>query len=531
MAALNIGRFKFSGVFSGFKRRLSSISPVRDVMVYPLPEDSHVLRDYWVCEPYARVVVAEDVSGEVKYYALEEPLTFLERGVLDRIISFIVRERDPPRGDVDKVKFVVSEAEALMSRYRRLRPPSEDSKRKILYYVARELAGFGVIHPLMLDPNIEDISCNGVGVPVYVYHRDFESLPTNIVFLDEDALDDFIIRLSHLAGKHVSSANPVVDATLPGKHRLAATFMREVSNFGSSFCIRKFREDPFSIVELISMGTVNEWIAAYLWLVVENKMSVMVLGGTGAGKTTMLNAILSLVRPELKLVTVEETAEINIPHENWVSFVSREELEFSGVRARSIRLFDLVKTSLRYRPDYLIVGEIRGEEAYVLFQALATGHGGMSTMHADSLDYAVKRLTSPPMNISKVYLPLMNVWLHIERMTDVKIGGHKSVRRVRSIWELNSDGEEVLVAEWVPEGFFNVNFEDSFILGRISRKTGFSMDELISEIDVRARYLRDLLGRGVLSHKSVAEAIRNYYKSYVGGLRLLKAESKSGGGI
>jgi len=508
---LKLSKFKFP---SGVNNKFSSVVIVKDVMVHQPPEDCNVLMDYWVYEPYAKIVIAEDVSGGLKYYVLEDPLTFGERMILDKILSFIVRERDPPKGDVDRVKFVVSEAEALMNKYKRLRPSSEASKNKILYYVSRELAGFGPIHPIMLDPNIEDISCNGVGLPVYVYHRVFESLPTNIVFVNEEALDDFIIKLAHLSGKHVSSANPVVDATLPGKHRLAATFMREVSNFGSSFCIRKFRERPFSIVELISMGTVNEWIAAYLWMIVENKMSVMILGGTGAGKTTMLNAILSLIRPEVKIVTVEETAEINLHHENWVSFVSREELEFSGVKARSIRLFDLVKTSLRYRPDYLIVGEVRGEEAYVLFQALATGHGGMSTMHADSLDYAVKRLTSPPMNISPLYMPLMNVWLHIERMSDLKFNGRGSVRRVKTIWEMDSDGSDIVVAEWIPEGFFHTDFGSSLLLKKLSRKIGLSMNILLSELENRANYLKKLLDRGITSHKSVAEAIRNYYKSY-----------------
>ncbi|MEM2136634.1 MAG: type II/IV secretion system ATPase subunit [Candidatus Methanomethylicia archaeon] len=511
-------------------RKLSNIVTIRDTMIYPLPENCNVLMDYWVYEPYAKIVIAEDNSGGIKYYVLEDPLTFSERSILDRILSFIVRERDPPKGDVDRIKFVISEAEALMGKYKKLYPSSEASKSKILYYVSRELAGFGPIHPIMLDSNIEDISCNGVGLPIYVYHRNFESLPTNIVFVSEEALDDFIIKLAHLSGKHVSSANPVVDATLPGKHRLAATFMREVSNFGSSFCIRKFRDKPFSIVELISMGTVNEWIAAYLWMIVENKMSVMILGGTGVGKTTMLNAILSLIRPEVKIVTVEETAEINLHHENWVSFVSREELEFSGAKAKSISLFDLVKTSLRYRPDYLIVGEVRGEEAYVLFQALATGHGGMSTMHADNLDYAIKRLTSPPMNISSFYMPLMNVWLHIERMSDLKLNGHGSVRRVRTIWEMDSNGSDIIVAEWVPEGFFHVNFKDSLLLNRLSRKIGLSMNTLLLELENRAHYLNILLNRDVTSHRSVAEAIRNYYKSYGESSKLIEIPPLNNGG-
>ena len=292
--------------------------------------------------------------------------------------------------------------------------------------------------------------------------------------------------------------------------------MREVSNFGSTFCIRKFREKPFSILDLISMGTIDERIAAYLWMLVESKMSVMVLGGTGAGKTTMLNAILSLIRPEVKIVTVEETAEINIPHENWVSFTSREGLMFADAKAKFVNLFDLVKTSLRYRPDYLIVGEIRGEEAYVLFQALATGHGGMSTMHADSLDYAVKRLCSPPMNISRVYLPLMNTWLHIERTTVVKDGTHKTLRRVRTIWELDEDVNSHVIAEWIPtEDIFQADFSKSLLLSKIAHKRGLTLKSSLSELENRARYLRLLLEKGIRLHREVAEAVRSYYRGSV----------------
>jgi len=502
-------------LFAALKNRGGAEANSLDVIVQPLPENVRPVEEYWVHRPYARIVIVEKL-GEIKYYALEEPLDALERQLYSRIISFLERELDPPGDDVNRAEYVVSEAERLMSRYKRLNPASEASKHKILYYLVRDLAGFGPIHPLMLDPNIEDISCNGVGVPIYVYHRKYESIPTNIVFASEEALDNFIVKLAHMSGKHVSSASPIVDATLPGRHRLAATFMREVSYLGSTFCIRKFREKPFSIIELASMGTLDWRIAAYLWMLVENKMSIMVLGGTGAGKTTMLNALVSLIPPELKIVTVEETAEINVPHENWVPLVAREEFGFVGARARTVSLFDLVKVSLRYRPDYLIVGEIRGEEAYVLFQALATGHGGMSTMHADSLDYAVKRLTSPPMNISKVYLPLMNAWMHIER---VNVRG-KTVRRVRAVWELDESCNYRVIAEWLPvEDRFSVNLDDSVLLAHISKRRGISLEEVVAEVEHRASYLRSLGENGVTAYRRVAAAIRNYGKNIVDAAR------------
>jgi len=490
------------------------------VIVEPLPPDYRVVEEYWVKEPYAKAVIAESIrTGELKYFALEEPLRKDELSLYEKIVSFLEREVDPPDDpEVDRTEFVVKEAGKLIRKYKRLRPASEESKNRILYHVARDVAGFGYIHVLMLDPHIEDISCNGVRTPIYIWHRKYESLPTNITFVSERVLDDFIVKLAHMSGRHISSAHPILDATLPGKHRLAATFMHEVSTSGSTFCIRKFREVPFSIVDLVNMGTLNDLIAAYLWVLVENKMSIMILGGTGAGKTTTLNAVASLIRPEMKIVTVEETAEINLPHENWVQFISREEFGFSGAKARSITLFDLVKTSLRYRPDYIIVGEIRGEEAYVLFQALATGHGGMSTMHADSLDYAIKRLTSPPMNISKIYLPLMNTWMHIERITITKGGKTKSVRRIRTVWELDDNGEYRVIAEWLPDdNVFLVDLNNSFLIEKIARKKGIGKGDVLREIERRRQFINLLLREGVTSYRAVASSIREYYKrvSYV----------------
>ncbi|RLE79831.1 MAG: hypothetical protein DRJ36_02905 [Thermoprotei archaeon] len=181
-------------------------------------------------------------------------------------------------------------------------------------------------------------------------------------------------------------------------------------------------------------------------------------------------------------------------------------------------LFDLVKTSLRYRPDYIIVGEIRGEEAYVLFQALATGHGGMSTMHADSLDYAIKRLTSPPMNISKIYLPLMNAWMHIERITITKGGKTKSVRRIRTVWELDDNGEYRVIAEWLPDdNVFLVDLNNSFLIEKIARKKGIGKGDVLREIERRRQFINLLLREGVTSYRAVASSIREYYKrvSYV----------------
>jgi flagellar protein FlaI len=289
--------------------------------------------------------------------------------------------------------------------------------------------------------------------------------------------------------------------------------MNEVSMKGSTFCIRKFRDEPFSIVDLIEIGTLNTRIAAYFWLILEYKKSFMIVGGTGAGKTSMLNALLSLMSQNDKIVTIEEIPELNPPVTNWTQLNSRESFNFGNGPSGDISLFDLIKVSLRYRPDYVIVGEIRGEEAYVLFQALATGHGGLCTMHADSIDRVVKRLTSPPMNVSEVYIPLMNIALYIQRVElPEKKDGKSFGRRVRSISEIVEFENYHEVSRWDPrEDKFITVFKDSFILKQISVVSGLSMDQIDEELDRREQYLEAIIESGIKNQSDVAEKILGYY--------------------
>jgi flagellar protein FlaI len=316
-----------------------------------------------------------------------------------------------------------------------------------------------------------------------------------------------------MSDKHISSAHPMLDAMLPGKHRLAATFRKEISTFGSSLCIRKFRPDPFSIIDLIKIGTLDKKLAAYFWTILENKMNLMVIGGTGAGKTSMVNALISLIKPYDKIVTVEDISELNTLHKNWVQLTSRRAFRFGATDDTTISLFDLVKLSLRYRPDYIIVGEIRGEEAYALFQAVATGHGGITTMHADSLDHAVKRLTSAPMNVAEVYVPLMNVCIYVSRVElPNKKMGLLFGRRARNVWEILEHGNYNLISEWSPtKDVYHTNLENSFLLDQIAAKKGSSKNKVLAEIDRRAEALEEVFKSKEVSQIEVAEAIGNYY--------------------
>jgi len=481
----------------------------------PLPKGLKVIEKYPLYEPFSHVAIVQNPkTGEFKYILDELQLDPLEKGVYNRILEILLAEIDSPKEEItDPRKFFAEEAKKIVDKYRiSLGWLPDVSWFKILYHAERDLVGFGQIDPLMRDPNIEDISCDGVKKPVYVWHRNYESIETNVQFENDETLDNMVVKLVHMAGKHVSSAFPIVDASLPGKHRLAVCYRREITPFGTAFTIRKFREDPYSIIDLINIGTFSEEMAAYLWIALDNRSSVMVLGGTAAGKTTALNSLACLIRPGSKIITIEETAELNLPLENWVSLIARQSYGLGGSGVGEVALFDLVKTSMRHRPDVLVVGEIRGQEAYVLFQALATGHGGLATMHAENLDSAVKRLTSKPMDISPAYIPLMNIVFSVQRVHLTKNDVKRAYRRVITVNEI-ADYEDYRTSfKWHPSQDIHVpELQDSLILSSISERQGISKNDLLEELNRRKDVLHWMRERNIRSYKDVAAIIAEYY--------------------
>ncbi|UCE16027.1 MAG: type II/IV secretion system ATPase subunit [Candidatus Bathyarchaeota archaeon] len=494
------------------KRKEKVIPPAPSI---PIPRGYKTVDRTALYEPFAHAVIVQNPStGEFKYILDELQLDPFERGIYDRILEILLAEIRSPKGEVkDPRAFFDTEAKKIIEKYRiSLGWLADVSWSKILYHAERDLVGFGQIDALMRDPNIEDISCDGVSKPVFVWHRKFESIETNLVFRDDEELDNLMVKLVHMAGKHVSSAFPIVDASLPGKHRLAVCYRREITPFGTTFTIRKFREDPYSIIDLINLGTLSEDVAAYFWVGLENRASIMLLGGTAAGKTTALNALACLIKPGSKILTIEETAELNLPHENWVSLISRRSYGLGENQSGEVSLFDLVKASLRHRPDYLIVGEVRGSEAYVLFQALATGHGGMCTMHAESLDSVVKRLTQKPMDIAPAYIPLMNVVAIIQRVHLKKRGEMKAYRRVTSVEEIVDYEDYNKTFEWKPaEDIFSSSLIGSTLFSKLSKNLGVSQQDLLEEMERRKNVLSWMQRRGIRSYHDVARIIMEYY--------------------
>jgi len=479
------------------------------------PEGYNEVETYPLKPPFSYAsIVQNEATAELLYIVDELPLEKEEIEAFDRMRNILEYELKAPQVEESLNESFNRQLPIIFEkRSKALNGISPIGIREIQYYLERNIVGYGKIDPLMHDPYVEDVRCGGLDKPIFLWHRVYENIKTNIFFTDEEELNDFIMKVVHKAGKHISIAFPIVDVTLPGQHRLAVSYGRETTPFGTSFTIRKFREDPFTIVDLIDNETVNESVAAYLWLLIENKMPIMIVGATGAGKTTSLNAIACLIRPNHKIITVEEVAEINLPHENWTSTIARS--GFGAEKEGEITLYDLIKSAVRHRPDLVIVGEIRGEEAYVLFQALATGHGGLCTMHAEDVETAIKRLTQPPMSIPASIITLMNcviVVRHVQTPVFLETGKKVSSRKFVQVSEIKDANQIVDVFGWnASSDIFQERLEESILLKRLARKMDIPFERLMAEFEYRKKVLQNMVEHNVRDHRSVNNVLSRYY--------------------
>ncbi len=474
---------------------------------------------YGVTEPFSYIRVTYNSTVSDYLMSVIEPgMTEEEEELLKTIKDTFEKTLDYEWDKIDmtnKKSYLEKSVDSyIKSRGIRIEPISED---KIKYYIARDFVGFGPIDALINDPHVEDVSCDGVGIPLFLFHNKYESIRTNVVFADENTLNSFVISLGQRCGKQLSVSNPILDGTTVEGHRVQATYAREVTTRGASFTIRRYKEKPFTPVELIKYGTASPEIVAYLWLSVEHGESAIICGGTASGKTATLNAMALFIPPGAKIVTMEDTREINLPHENWIPGTTRSgsgERGADGKTAGEIDMYDLVRAALRQRPNYIIVGEVRGKETYTMFQAMATGHTTFSTMHADSVKSMVNRLENPPINCPRILLTaLRNVIIQ----THARVG-MDMVRRIKQLIEIvgfEPETNELIsntVYEWDQATDKFVFKGHSFLFDKIMEMKNLTHEELLQEFERRVDIVKYMVIKDMSDFRDIWDLIRSYYK-------------------
>ncbi len=457
---------------------------------------------------------------ELIYEVIEPKLTKEEEKILNLIKEVIIDYFEVDINTLKDPKALSSVVEnAFKNVLKDLKIKLDANKLyKISYYIYRDFVGFNEIEPLLNDGYIEDISCSGVNIPIYVLHSLYGNLKTNIIFDSEEKLKSLILKFAQRSGRYVTYAEPLLEATLPDGSRVSATFVSEVSTRGPSFTIRKFREKPFSIVELIQLGTLNSEIAAYLWFLIEHRASILIIGGVGSGKTTLLTCIGAFFRPEAKIVSIEDTRELRFVHEHWTPLLTRTGFGIplpSGSKYGEVTLFDLLRESFRMNPDYVIVGETRGKEAYVMFQGMASGHAALSTFHAENVDALVKRLIAPPIELPVSLLESLDLVISMTKAKEIS----ESARRIREITEIVSvdktTGEIMknIVFVWNPFEDKYERMNESQKIRSICLKYGITYENALKEIEDRKRVIDWLVQNNKKEYKEVAEIIKMYYLS------------------
>jgi flagellar protein FlaI len=389
------------------------------------------------------------------------------------------------------------------------------SKRKIFYHLFRDFIGYGKIDIIMEDDGIEDISCDGFEVPIFIYHKKYDEISTNVKFDDEFELDSFVIRLAQICGKQISIYSPIVDGKLPDGSRLQTTLAKTVTK-PSTFTIRKFKENPLTPVDLIGFRSLSLDMAAYFWFAIENGASILFCGGTASGKTTALNALSLFIPSSHKIVSIEDTREVSLPHSNWIAGTTRQGFSASDEKTgKDIDMFDLIRAALRQRPKVIIVGEVRGKEAYSLFQAMATGHTSYATVHASDIHTLIQRLENPPISLPRALLTSLDI---IAFQNAIDISG-KTVRRMTSVTEivkLDPDTNQLIFMEpfkWVSKT--DDRFESggaSKILNNIRLQNDWTEEQLYQEIKNRILILNWMYKKEMKDYREVGKIVSEYAK-------------------
>ena len=534
----------------------------------PLEKKKHFyeVERYWVNKPYACVILFHSrKENERKYYVVEPYLNEIEIDLQDFLAKKLrtaIKYSDDDivvdGSEADRADVIQRETEELLQRYDLYSEPSRNGSgagtvgtikgmlgmgpeveeqtgelqgiltrpepailadnpktlteyqvEKLLYFLKRNFIGYAKIDPIKHDINVEDVSCDGYNSRVFVYHTEYENIISNVEH-GESTLDDFVVKLAQRSGKGISKRQPQVDATLPDGSRAQLTLGKEVSDHGTNYTIRQFKDVPFTPIDLINWNTFSLDQMAFLWLCIENHKSLIFAGGTASGKTTSLNAVSLFIPSNSKIVSIEDTREVELPQRNWVASITRP--SFGQDEKGDVDEFDLLEAALRQRPDYIVMGEIRGEEGRTLFQVMSTGHTTYTTFHADSVGEVIKRFTTEPINVSKTLFTALDL---VSIQTQTRTDG-KKVRRSKSLTEINEytpENDEINVRDvyqWQADTDQFIQMGNSNTLEEIKFDRGWGQDRLDEELFKRKVVLAYLIEQGLNTYTQVAATIQAF---------------------
>ncbi len=456
----------------------------------------------------------DPARNEVVYNVIEPGIDGSQLKLLDDIKEYIQEKVDINFSQLrkkDALDYVTKIFEIAIE-YFGLKADKK-TEEVLRYYIFRDFVGLGKIEPFLNDKYIEDISCDGVGINIYIYHRDprIGSITSNVKFDTKDELDNFVNKLAERCGKTISIANPLLDGTLPDGSRIQSTLGSDIARRGSNFTIRMFTEKPMTPADVIEYGTCDTRMMAYYWFLIEHGSSFLVSGGTATGKTSFLNVLSLFIKPQMKIVSIEDTSELRLPHAHWVPEVARTPISEEG----KVDMYELLRESLRQRPDYIIVGEVRGKEAFVLFQQMAVGHAGLATIHAESFPKLVDRLVSPPINLPPELIQNLDVIIFLKRlkkdrkyirrvMSSVEVLGFDTARKVPVVDE---------VFRWDPktDGFAASN--KSALLRKIADMSNMTEETVHEELRKRAKVIEYIIKRRLTDYRQIGYIVNLFYTS------------------
>ncbi len=461
---------------------------------------------YWVNAPYSFVTIGYDPdANEHRYYTVEPTLREDERQLLETLFTEI---RDPLRYTDDDTAVETHLLETLHEQAQWYGATIDvASLYRLFYYLYRDFQGYGHLDPIMHDPHVEDISCDGYDLPIFVYHEEYTDIATNVSFAS-DELDPFVVRLAQRSGGHISIGEPMVEATLEDGSRAELALGDEVTPRGSAFTIRKYADEPFTPIDLLDQGTFTADQLAYLWLAIEHNKSLLFAGGTASGKTTSMNALSMFIPPRAKVLTIEDTPEVRLYHDNWLASVTRDRDDDGD----DVTMYTLLRSALRHRPEYIIVGEVRGEEAITLFQAMNTGHTTYSTMHADSVQTVINRLESEPINVPRPLVQRLDI-LSIQTLTrhdGGRVRRNTLIAEIDGIDQRTGDLDYATTYTW-DNNTDAVEFHGSQLLSAIRTERGWTQSELTDDLDDRARFLISLRDQEITDYRQFTAMVNRFY--------------------